>query len=101
MTKVAQNIQRKGCCIEPATAANIQAETPYSNSATTSAQTAGVDNTRRYSTTYTHSYEVETLHGWLQRNNSHRREVPVQPRSGDMTMTRSGRLSKTPERLDL
>lgn len=48
------------------------------------------------------SYEVETPDGGrLRRNRSHLREIPVPPASGDMTVTRSGRLSKAPERLDL
>ena len=48
------------------------------------------------------SYEVETPDGGrLRRNRSHLREVPVPPTSGDMSMTRSGRLSRAPERLDL
>jgi len=48
------------------------------------------------------SYEVETPEGGrLRRNRSHLKEVPVPPVSSDMTVTRSGRLSKAPERLDL
>nr|XP_055037759.1 uncharacterized protein K02A2.6-like [Misgurnus anguillicaudatus] len=48
------------------------------------------------------SYVVETPDGRrLRRNRSHLRKVPVPPAPGEMIMTRSGRLSKAPERLDL
>uniref|UniRef100_A0A3Q3J668 Integrase catalytic domain-containing protein n=1 Tax=Monopterus albus TaxID=43700 RepID=A0A3Q3J668_MONAL len=48
------------------------------------------------------SYEVETQEGGqMRRNRSHHRGVPGTPTSGNMTVTRSGRLSKAPEKLDL
>ena len=45
------------------------------------------------------SYKVDRMEDGC--NRSHLREVPVPPTSSDMSMTRSGRLLRAPERLDL